>query len=187
MTVIEAPELSTKVGILGFGHQRRDRQRGWRNSDADKTHFLVDDHLLDDAARIVGNAAVVTHDDFDFSPRNDVAVLLDIKLDRSCELPTDGIEARPGHRNTDAHLEDFLRAGVTGKHTGGGEAATPLSIVLRNIIVPPSSLSFWIRSQNAYHFDYIEFSSRLSYALSSLPPVVGHSSNYSRGYIAEQT
>ena len=31
--------------------------------------FLVDDHLLDDAARIVGDAAIIAHDDFDLAAR----------------------------------------------------------------------------------------------------------------------
>ena len=70
---------------FGFGHQRRDRERRRRDADADEADFVVDDHLLDDAARIVGNAAVVAHDELDLSPGDHVAVLLHVKLDRGLQ------------------------------------------------------------------------------------------------------
>ena len=82
----------------------------------------MDDHLLYDAARIVRNAAVVAHDDFDLPPGYNFAILLDIKLDCGRKLPAGGIEARPGQGNADSHLENFQRAGVTGKNASGGRS-----------------------------------------------------------------
>ena len=98
MIVIEAPELMTKVGILASVTS------GAMASDVGvmpmpiRSHFVVDDHLLDDAAGIVGDAAVVAHDELDLSPGDHVAVLLHVKLDRGLQLSADGVEARPGQR-----------------------------------------------------------------------------------------
>jgi hypothetical protein len=105
---------------LRFGHQRSDRQRRRRDPDTDKPHFLVDDHFLHDAARIVGNAAVVTHDKFEFSPGHSVAVLHNVKLERRCKLPADGVEPRSRQWEADTHLEDVLGGCAAGAKANGG-------------------------------------------------------------------
>ena len=139
--MIEAPELITNVGLLGLGHQRRDRERGRRDADADDIDLIVDDHVLDDAARIVGNAAVVPHDQLDLAAGDRVTVLLHVKLDRGRELPADGVEAGAGHRHAHADFEDSCRR-PRGVRIGppAAVAATPLSTVLRNIVFPPRYL-----------------------------------------------
>ncbi len=108
------------MGILGFGDERGDGQRRRRDADADQPHLFVDDHLLDDAARIVGDAAVVAHDDVELAPGDDVAVLRNVKLEGGCELPADGVEPRPGQRQADAHLENLFGVAAPGAEADGG-------------------------------------------------------------------
>ncbi len=84
MVVIEAPELMTRVAFLASVDERRDRQRGRRDADAEDVDFVVDDHLLNDTPRIVGDAAVVAEGQFELSPGDGVAVLLHVKLDGGC-------------------------------------------------------------------------------------------------------
>ena len=56
----------------------------------------------------------------DLSPGDDVAVLLNVKLERACELPADGVEPGPGQRNADAHLEDVVGGCAAGAQADGG-------------------------------------------------------------------
>jgi hypothetical protein len=67
MTVTEATELNFRLR-----HQRRDRKRRRHNADADQPDFPVDDHVLHDAAGIVGDAAIVAHSEVD-APAGDIA------------------------------------------------------------------------------------------------------------------
>ena len=107
-------------GNLCFRHQLRDRQRRRRDADSDQSHLVVNDHVLDDAARIVGDAAIVTNDELELTPGDVGTVLLDVKLERARELPADGVEAGPGQRNADAHFQDIVGGGPGGAHTDGG-------------------------------------------------------------------
>ena len=114
VTVIEAPELRTTVGDFGLGYQWCYSQRSGRDSNAYQSYFVVYNHLLNNATCIVGYATIVPHDNFNLSPSHDIAVLLHIKLDRGCELPTDGVKSGASHRYTDANFEDVLRFSETG-------------------------------------------------------------------------
>src|SRR6202043_1273577 len=89
---------------------------------ADDVDLIVDDHLLDDAAGIVGNAAVVAHDQFDLAPGHRVAVLLHVKLDRGLELAADRGEAGAGHRHAHADFQNRIggHGGTRDKSAGSG-------------------------------------------------------------------
>ena len=116
VTVIEAPELKTNGRDSGLGYQWCYSQRSRRDTYAYQADFVIYNHLLNNATCIVGYAAVVPHDNFNSSPSHDVAVLLDIKLDRGRKLPTDGIKAGASHRYADSDFEDVLRFSETGVH-----------------------------------------------------------------------
>ena len=75
---------------------------------------------MNDAARIVGNTAVVAHGEFELAPGDNFAVLRNVKLERRCELPTDGVEPGPRQREADAHLEDIFGACAAGAEAYSG-------------------------------------------------------------------
>ena len=82
VVVIEAPELMHEGRLLGFGDELRHRERRRRDAHADDVDLVVDDHLLNDAPGIVGNAGIVADDDLDLAAGDAVAVLLLIDLER---------------------------------------------------------------------------------------------------------
>src|SRR6202043_1375382 len=89
---------------------------------ADDVDLIVDDHLLDDAAGIVGNAAVVAHGQFDLAPGHRVAVLLHVELDRGLELTADRGEAGTCHRHAHADFQNRIGgdSGASNEAAGGG-------------------------------------------------------------------
>ena len=129
----------TKVGFLRFRQNRRNGKRDRRDADPTNIDLIVDDHLLDDPVRVVGDAAVVAHLQFDLAPGDCVAVLLHEQLDRGVELTADGVKAGTGHRYAHADLQDRLlrnRRARDGPATA--VAAIPLSNVRRNMVFPPN-------------------------------------------------
>ena len=114
VTVIEAPELNDNSRDSGLGYQWRNSQGSRCDTNAYQGDFIIYNHLLNNATCIVGYAAIVPHKDFNSSPSHDIAVLLDIKLDRGRKLPTDRIKTGASHRYADSDFEDVLRFSETG-------------------------------------------------------------------------
>ncbi len=70
--------------------------------------MIVDDHFLSDALGIVGNASVVTNDQFDLLAGDHIAVLRDVKIGGRGDFTA--YRARgAGHRCDNADLYDVLR------------------------------------------------------------------------------
>ena len=140
VTVTDAPELSTKVGIFASVTS------GAIASDVGvipipiSPTFWVDDHLLDDAAGIVGDASIITHEEFDLPPGDVCAVLLNIKLERARELPADGVEARPRQGNAHAHFQNIVGGCGSGAQTDGGACRQSLEQGSAQHLVPPRFL-----------------------------------------------
>ncbi len=119
VTVIEAPELNTKVAIFASVTSGATAERTGRGSNADEANFLVDDHVLDDAAGIVGDTAVVADGEFEFTSGHDVAALLHVEFDRRRQLPAHGIKSRSGQRDADPHFENFFGTGSAAEQCRG--------------------------------------------------------------------
>ena len=68
MTVTEAPELSTSVGIFASVTSGAMASEVGVMPMPISADLLIDDHVLHDAAGIVGNAAIVAHGELDAPP-----------------------------------------------------------------------------------------------------------------------
>ena len=77
--------------------------------------LVVDDHLLNQTPRIVGDARIIPQKELDLLSRNHIAVVLHIKPRAGRRLPPGGTEARPGHREAHADLDHLLRGGAGGR------------------------------------------------------------------------
>ena len=71
--------------------------------------LVVDDHLLDEAAGVVGHTAIVPQDDFDLLAGDHVAVVLHVEPCAGPGLPARGSEPGSGHRKAHAHFDHVLR------------------------------------------------------------------------------
>jgi hypothetical protein len=93
-------------------------------------HLVVDDHLLHEAARVVGHAGIIFQDQLDLFASHPVAVLLEVEPCTGPGLPAGGIEAGTGHGEAHADLDHLLRghpAWRTGEHRGGRQSNGDLS------------------------------------------------------------
>ena len=87
---------------------------------------MIDDHLLNEAARIVGNTAIIPDRDLNLPAGDSVAVLLHVKLQRGLQLAAHRIEAGPGERHADSDLERRLRGRAAGEERGrSGRPSSP--------------------------------------------------------------
>ena len=100
---------------LGLGHERAVGEHRRRDPAADDLHLVVDDHLLDQAARVVGNAGVVAQDQFDLLAGDHAAVLLDVQPRAGRGLPAGRGETRAGHGEAHADLDHVLRKRAAGR------------------------------------------------------------------------
>ena len=107
-------------GFLRFCGERRDRERGRRSADAQHVDLFADDHLLDQPARIIGDAAVIADDQLNLAAGHSVAVLLHIKLQRGLQLSAPGAEAGAGQWHADADFERRVSGRGTGKQSARG-------------------------------------------------------------------
>ena len=90
---------------LGFGRERRDRERRRRDAEAgEEVHLVVDDQVLRDALGVVGNGAVILDDEFDLLAGDGVAVLRHEELDGGGFLLA-GRLLLAGHRQDEADLD----------------------------------------------------------------------------------
>ena len=106
---------------------------------ADNLDLVVDDHLLDEAAGIVGHAGVVAQDHFDFLAGDHVAVLLNIEPGARRGLPTRGVETGAGHGKAHADLDHLLRARIRCREceqAGRGKSDRDVSTLH---VIPPTS------------------------------------------------
>jgi len=94
---------------LGLGHQRAVGEHGRRDPAAEHLHLVVDDHLLDQAAGVVGHAGVVAQDQLDLLAGDHVAVLLEVEARAGGGLPAGSGEAGAGHGEAHADLDHLLR------------------------------------------------------------------------------
>ena len=144
VTVIEAPELNTTVAILASVINGAIAKEVGVIPMPIRATLSFYNHLLNNATCIVGYAAIVPHKDFNSSPSHDIAVLLDIKLDRGRKLPTDGVKTGASHRDADSDFEDVLRfreTGVTVQQAARSEALENCPSQHR-----ASSDSFWMQA-----------------------------------------
>ena len=108
---------------LALRRDRRGRERERRQAEAgEHVDLLVDDELLRDPPRRVGDAGVVLDDDLDLAAGDGVAVLRDVELDRGLDLLA-GRRRLAGHRQDEADLERRgrlrLRAGAAERRRRG--------------------------------------------------------------------
>ncbi len=80
VVVIEAPELMQKVAFFASVTSWATASVARRDAHADDVDLVVDDHLLNDAPGIVGNAGIVADDELDLAAGDAVAVLLHDRL-----------------------------------------------------------------------------------------------------------
>ncbi len=116
---------------LGLGHELAVGQHGRRDAAGDDLHLVVDDHLLDQAARVVGDAGVVAQDQLDLLAGDHVAVLLDVEPRAGRGLPAGGIETGAGHGEAHADLDHLLRGRAAGAPASIPAAARAMVICLR--------------------------------------------------------
>jgi hypothetical protein len=89
--------------------QRSDSQRQRREAEAaDDRDLLVDDEFLREAARLVSDARVVAHHEFDLLARDGIAVMRHKQPRASEHLPA-GCGLRAGERKDEADLYRLLR------------------------------------------------------------------------------
>jgi hypothetical protein len=109
---------------LGLGHERAIGERGRRNPAGDDVHLVVDDHFLNEAAGVIGDAGVVAQDQLDFLAGDLIAMLLDVEPRTGRRLPAGSGKTGAGHGKAHADLDHFLRGGAARgerDQAGGGE------------------------------------------------------------------